>query len=102
MPPAPDATCCAIECWFGPKAFKRYFNIVDPAVIQQCAAAEIPLENVLESSAIGADRSVHVAKLTELFDSGATIVNVQCAQPDENAVLEFYGSHVLPAFRGRG
>jgi hypothetical protein len=58
-----------LNAGFGPKAFKRYFNIVDPAVIQQRADAEVPLENVLESWAIGADTSVRTARLTELFDS---------------------------------
>ena len=57
-------------------------------MIQQRAEAEVPLEEVLESWAVGTDPSVHVAKLTELFDSRATIVNVHCARPDQKAVLE--------------
>ena len=32
----------------------------------------------------------------ELFASGATIVNVHSGQADQRAVIDFYGSHVLP------
>jgi hypothetical protein len=39
---------------------------------------------------------VHVAKLQELFDSGASIVNIHSGQPDQKRVIEFYGRNVLP------
>jgi F420-dependent hydroxymycolic acid dehydrogenase len=84
---------------FGPKAFKTYFNIRDPATVQQQAEAQVPLEQVLSSWAVGTEPSTHVNKLIDLLDSGATIVNVHCPQPDQRAVLEFYGSRVLPALR---
>jgi hypothetical protein len=35
----------------------------------------------------------------ELFESGATVVNVHSGQPDQARVIEFYGTHVLPGFR---
>jgi hypothetical protein len=37
--------------------------------------------------------------MRELFDHGATIVNVHSGQPDQARVIEFYGTHVIPAFK---
>jgi hypothetical protein len=34
--------------------------------------------------------------LMELFSSGATIVNVHSGQKDQRAVIDFYGTFVLP------
>jgi TAT-translocated FGD2 family F420-dependent dehydrogenase len=90
----------AAEYWrFGPKAFKGLYNMPDPAQIEQKAKAEIPLEEVLKSWAVGTDPAVHIAAVRELFESGASIVNVHSGQPDQKRVIEFYGSHVLPSFR---
>jgi alkanesulfonate monooxygenase SsuD/methylene tetrahydromethanopterin reductase-like flavin-dependent oxidoreductase (luciferase family) len=87
----------AAEYWrFGPNAFKRYFNITDPARIQQRAESELSLEKVMEGWPIGTDPKVHVAKINELFESGATIINVHAGQMDQQQVIEFYGKHVLP------
>jgi alkanesulfonate monooxygenase SsuD/methylene tetrahydromethanopterin reductase-like flavin-dependent oxidoreductase (luciferase family) len=90
----------AAEYWrFGPKAFKGYYNITDPAQVQQHAEKELPLEKVMDGWAIGTDPKVHVAKINELFDSGATIINVHAGQMDQQQVIEFYGKHVLPQVR---
>jgi TAT-translocated FGD2 family F420-dependent dehydrogenase len=90
----------AAELWrFGPKAFKGYYNIPDPVQIQRNAEAEVPIEKVLASWAVGTDPAVHVAKLHELFDSGATIVNVHSGQPEQRRVIDFYARNVLPKFR---
>ena len=90
----------AAELWrFGPKAFKGYQDIPDPGAIQQRADSEIPLEKVLSSWAVGTDPAVHLKKVQELFDSGATIVNIHTGQADQKKVLEFYGANVLPSFR---
>jgi TAT-translocated FGD2 family F420-dependent dehydrogenase len=89
----------AAELWrFGPKAFKGYQDIPDPAVIQQRADSEIPIEKVLSSWAVGTDPSVHIKKVQELFDSGATIVNIHTGQADQKKLLDFYRSNVLPNF----
>jgi hypothetical protein len=91
-----DAKACA-ELWrFLPKAFKSYFNIRDPQVIQDRATAELPLEKVYGKWPISTDPDVHVKALIELFDGGATIVNVHSGQADQRKVIEFYGRHVLP------
>lgn len=90
----------AAELWrFGPKAFKSYYNVPNPAQIQQLADQQVPIEQVLQSWAVGTDPAVHINKLRELFDSGVTIVNVHSGQPDQRHVVEFYGAHVVPAFR---
>jgi alkanesulfonate monooxygenase SsuD/methylene tetrahydromethanopterin reductase-like flavin-dependent oxidoreductase (luciferase family) len=85
----------AAELWrVGPKAFKGYFNIPDPAAIQHAAEQEIPIEKVVEGWAIGTDPEV--AKVRELRESGATIVNIHSGQNDQKRVIDFYGSKVLP------
>jgi F420-dependent hydroxymycolic acid dehydrogenase len=57
------------------------------------------MEEVLKSWAIGTDPAVHIRKMHELFESGVSIVNVHSGQPDQARVIEFYGEHVIPAFR---
>lgn len=85
------------ELWrFLPKAFRSYFNIRDPQAIQDRATAELPLEKVYGQWPISTDPDVHAKALIELFNSGATIVNVHSGQADQKRVIEFYGNHVLP------
>jgi TAT-translocated FGD2 family F420-dependent dehydrogenase len=85
------------ELWrFLPKAFRSYFNIRDPQAIQDRATAELPLEKVYGQWPISTDPDVHAKSLIELFNSGATIVNVHSGQADQKRVIEFYGNHVLP------
>lgn len=87
----------AARLWrFGPKAFKSYYNVADPAVIQQRAEQETPLDEVTADWATGTDPRVHIAKIHELFDSGASIVNIHSGQADQQSVIEFYGRNVLP------
>ncbi len=92
----------AAELWrFIPKAFKKYYNTPDPAEIQQKADQELPLEKVFGDWPIGNDPAVHIAAVSKLFDSGVTIVNIHSGQPDQNKVVEFYESSVLPKFASR-
>lgn len=87
----------AAELWrFGPKAFKSYYNEPDPSRIQQRAESEVSIEKVTEGWAVGTDPAVHLAKIHELRESGATIINIHSGQPDQRKVIEFYGSQVLP------
>lgn len=87
----------AAQLWrFIPKAFKRYYNSRDPEVIQQRAAAEIPLQSVYAEWPVSTEPDVHVKALVELFKGGATIVNVHSGQPNQKRVIEFYENHVLP------
>lgn len=90
----------AAEFWrFGPKAFKTYYNIRDPKDIREHADTEVPLEKVYSEWPIGTDPNVHLKVINELFDSGATIVNIHSGQPEQERVIEFYGKEVLPKLR---
>ena len=71
----------------------------DPAAIEQHADGEIPIEKVLSSWAVGTDSAGHLKKVQELFDSGATIVNIHTGQADQKKVIDFYGANILPSFR---
>jgi len=88
----------AAELWrFGPKAFKTYYNVPDPTAIQHQADGQVPLEQVYSEWPVSTDPAVHLRKVAELFDSGATIVNIHSGQPDQNAVVDFYARKVIPA-----
>jgi len=90
----------AAELWrFGPKAFKSYYNIRDPKEIQRRADAEIPLEKVYGDWPVGTDPEVHIKTITDLFASGATIVNIHSGQADQKRVIDFYGKEVLPRIK---
>jgi F420-dependent hydroxymycolic acid dehydrogenase len=90
----------AAELWrFLPKAFKSYFNIRDPQAIQDRADAEIQIPKMISKWSVGTDPDLHATKIIELFESGATIVNVHSGQPDQRRAIEFYGSNVLPRVR---
>lgn len=90
----------AAELWrFGPKAFKSYYNEPDPGRIQQRAEAEVRIEEVTEGWAVGTDPAVHLRKIHELRESGATIINIHSGQADQRKVIEFYGSQVLPRLK---
>jgi TAT-translocated FGD2 family F420-dependent dehydrogenase len=90
----------AAEAWrFGPKAWHPYFDVPSPVKIQQLAEAQVPLSEVTKGWVVGTDPEAHAAKLRELFDSGATIVNIHSGQPDQRQVIQFYAAHVLPKFR---
>lgn len=87
----------AAELWrFGPKAFKKYYNVPDPQEIQREADREIPLQQVYADWPVSTDPSVHLKAIHELFQSGATIVNIHSGQRDLQPVIDFYGREVLP------
>lgn len=88
------------ELWrFGPKAFKKYYNVRDPQQIQTEADSEVPLQEVYSGWAVGTDPEVHVKKVKELFESGVSIVNIHSGQSDQRKVIEFYGKEVLPRLK---
>jgi alkanesulfonate monooxygenase SsuD/methylene tetrahydromethanopterin reductase-like flavin-dependent oxidoreductase (luciferase family) len=95
-----DEAAKSAELWrFIPKAFKTYYNVRDPQEIQKRAEAELPLEKVYSEWPVGTDPAVHVKAVTELFNSGVTIVNVHSGQADQKKVIEFYGKQVIPQVR---
>nr|WP_294545807.1 TIGR03557 family F420-dependent LLM class oxidoreductase [uncultured Rhodopila sp.] len=90
----------AAQLWrFGPKAWKSLFDVQSPVSIQQQAEQQTPIEEVMKSWAVGTDPAVHINAVRDLFDSGATIVNIHSGQPEQRKVIEFYATHVLPKFR---
>jgi G6PDH family F420-dependent oxidoreductase len=90
----------AAELWrFIPRAFKTYYNIASPKTIRERAEAELPLEKVYGDWTVSTDPTAHVSAITELFRSGATIVNVHSGQADQKAVIRFYGEKVLPQLK---
>jgi TAT-translocated FGD2 family F420-dependent dehydrogenase len=90
------------ELWrFLPNAFKSYFNIRDPQAIQDRATAELTVEKVYGKWPISTDPDVHAKALMELFNSGATIVNVHSGQANQRTVIDFYGKYVLPKVRAQ-
>jgi TAT-translocated FGD2 family F420-dependent dehydrogenase len=96
-----DARQAALLWRFIPKAFKKYYDMPDPAAIEQQANQQLPVDQVYADWPVGTDPSVHVDAINKLFDSGATIVNVHSGQPEQKKVLEFYASRVLPNLRSR-
>lgn len=88
------------ELWrFIPKAFKTYYNVRDPQEIQKRAEAEVPLDKVYGDWPVSTDANVHVKAVNELFQSGATIVNVHSGQADQKKVVDFYGKQVIPKLK---
>ncbi|HYZ24080.1 MAG TPA: TIGR03557 family F420-dependent LLM class oxidoreductase [Rhodopila sp.] len=88
------------ELWrFGPKAWKGLYDVMSPVEIQQKAEAGTPMPEVLKSWLVSNDPQAHIKKMRELFDSGATIINVHAPQADQEKVLDFYAREVLPRFR---
>lgn len=92
----------AAELWrFIPKAFKGYYNICDAAIIQQRAEMELPMDKVTRSWVISSEPKDHIRKIEESWESGATIVNIHSGEPDQQRVIDFYGSKVIPHVRRR-
>lgn len=81
---------------FLPKAFATYYNVTDPAEIERRAKAELPLDQVYGEWSVGTDPEIHAAAIRELFESGATLVNIHSGQADQKKVIDFYGNEVLP------
>lgn len=86
---------------FLPKAFKGYYEITDPAEIQRRAEADLPIEKLIADWTVSPRPEQHVAAIDELFESGATIVNIHSGQTDQQKVIDFYGNWVLPELSGR-
>jgi TAT-translocated FGD2 family F420-dependent dehydrogenase len=90
----------AAELWnFIPKAFKGYHNIRDPEQIESTARSELPLPKVYADWTVSQDPRAHVEAISQLFDSGVSIVNVHSGQPDQQKVIDFYGKEVLPRLK---
>ena len=90
------------QLWrFLPRGFEDLYDIGDPAVIQQRAERAIPLVEVMAEWTVGIEPARHADAIRNLFESGATIVNIHAGQNDQMKAIEFYRSQVLPQFQTR-
>ncbi len=90
----------AVSKWrFGPKAWKPYFNVRDPKEIEARAMREVPAEKVSEGWPVGTDAGAHIKVIEELFQSGATMVNIHTGQEDQMRAIKFYQDEVIPNMR---
>jgi TAT-translocated FGD2 family F420-dependent dehydrogenase len=90
----------AAELWrFGPQAFKSLYNVPDPVEIQRRADAGTPMDQVTKEWPISNDPGPHIQKIHELQESGVSIVNIHAGQPDQQRVVDFYTTRVLPHVR---
>jgi len=71
----------------------------DSSPTRDRADAEIQIPKMIGKWSIGTDPDVHATKIIELFESGATIVNVHSGQANQRRAIEFYGNQVLPQVR---
>jgi F420-dependent hydroxymycolic acid dehydrogenase len=59
----------------------------------------VSLEKVYGDWPVSPDPAIHARTIADLFDSGATIVNIHSGQEDQKRVIEFYGKEVLPRMK---
>jgi len=73
----------------------------DPKRMYEKAEAEVSDEEFKESYVIGSDPELHVERIREVEELGATIVCLQNGSgADPLGALRTYGEHVLPALKG--
>ena len=48
---------------------------------------------------VSTDAEPHIQKIHELQESGVSIVNIHAGQPDQQRVVDFYTTRVLPHVR---
>lgn len=94
-----DAALSVAPLWqFGPVE-NMVRDTDDPREIQRVAETNCSPEEVVATWLVSRDADEHAARLRRLFDAGATHVAVHSAQLDQEALLAFYGSEVLPRLR---
>jgi coenzyme F420-dependent glucose-6-phosphate dehydrogenase len=96
-----EAALEAARVWKGtmpPEFYRDDWH--DPQAMQD-HVADWPDDAFVEANAIGASAQVHLDKIQQLTDLGATIVCLQnFSGADPVAAVEFYGREVLPQARG--
>jgi len=72
----------------------------DPKAMYEHAEEQIPDDQYREKAVISADPQVHVDKLSQLKEMGATAIAVMnCSGADPEGAIRTYGEHVLPRLR---
>jgi coenzyme F420-dependent glucose-6-phosphate dehydrogenase len=73
----------------------------DPSAMYEKSERDVPDDEFKESYIIGSDPELHVERLREVEQLGATVVCIQNGSGnDPLRALEVYGERVLPALRG--
>ncbi|MHB8575049.1 MAG: TIGR03557 family F420-dependent LLM class oxidoreductase [Dehalococcoidia bacterium] len=90
-----DALAVAPLWQFGPAAGKLV-NLPDPREIERRAMTLTTPDEVISRWVVSEDPEVHVAALRELETAGVTDVYIHSAQPDQQAVIDFYAKQVRP------
>lgn len=85
---------------FLPNSWSKYVNVEDPREIEHEAQQDVPLEKVYGKWPISRDPQVHIGAIQKLIDGGVTQIYVHSPQPDQQAVIDYYGREVLPKLRG--
>jgi coenzyme F420-dependent glucose-6-phosphate dehydrogenase len=97
-----DAALEGARVWKGaqPKEFYRD-DWHDPAAMYEEGARQVSDEDLKEAFIISSDPGVHVERLREVEQLGATIVvAMNNSGADPHGAIATYGEHVLPALRG--
>ena len=84
---------------FLPNAWSDYVNVPDPREIERRALQEVEVDKLLEKWVVAPDAQTHIEALQKLIDGGVTHIFIHSAQPDQKAVIEFFGTQVLPKLR---
>jgi coenzyme F420-dependent glucose-6-phosphate dehydrogenase len=72
----------------------------DPEAMYEHAEQTITDDEYAEKAIISADPAVHVEKLQQLVEMGATAIGVMnCSGADPEGAIRTYGEHVLPELR---
>jgi TAT-translocated FGD2 family F420-dependent dehydrogenase len=92
-----DEAVAAAEKWrFIPKAWEKYVENSDPRAILSQSRKDVEIDEVLESWVISPDADAHIEAIQKLAEGGVTHVYIHSAQENQQAVVDFYGKHVLP------
>jgi F420-dependent hydroxymycolic acid dehydrogenase len=90
----------AARFWrFVPIGFKELLDEPDPREIQRVAEQRLSLQDVYRTWVVSADPGAHVEALQKQFEAGATDVFIHSGQSDQQRVIDFYASAVLPRLR---
>jgi alkanesulfonate monooxygenase SsuD/methylene tetrahydromethanopterin reductase-like flavin-dependent oxidoreductase (luciferase family) len=95
-----DAAEKSAQLWrYQPKAWDEFVFISDPAEIERRAEQDVPLDQALSTFTVSEDPNRHARVIQQLFDGGITTLLVHSAQPDQPAVMRFFGERVMPRLR---
>jgi len=95
-----EATYAAERWRFLPGAFtKEFIYAADPRTIQQQAKSKYSIATVTKSWVVDDEAGPHIKAIQKLLAQGVTHVAIQSGQADQQTVIEFYGTKVLPQLR---